>query len=90
LLRAAAPEVDSAAIEQQLKIIQTSLRRIRTIKTKLTELGDCADAIGEQAEQLRTEVKEALCSIEDSLRHRPKKHPVNDDGQVLGRAVIAN
>ena len=35
-------------------------------------------------------MKEALCSIENYFRHRPKKHPVNDDGQVLGRAVIAN
>jgi hypothetical protein len=47
MLRAAAPEVDSTSIEQQLKVIRTALGRIRTIKTKLTELGSCTLAIDE-------------------------------------------
>lgn len=67
-LRAAAPEVDSASIDQQVKAIRTALGRIRTIKTKLTELGACSDVIDEQADHLREEIKEALSSIEDSMR----------------------
>src|SRR5437773_12110074 len=38
MLRATSPEVDSAPIEQQIKVIRTALGRIRTIKTKLPEL----------------------------------------------------
>jgi hypothetical protein len=38
MLRATSPEVDSASIKQQIKVIRTVLGRIRTIKTKLTEL----------------------------------------------------
>jgi len=74
-LRAAAPEVDSASIEQQVKAIRTALGRIRTIKTKLTELGACSDVIDEQADHLREEIKEALSSIEDSMRSANGKKP---------------
>lgn len=74
-LRAAAPEVDSALIEQQVKAIRTALGRIRTIKTKLTELGSCSNVIDEQADRLREEIKEALSSIEDSMRTSNCKKP---------------
>ena len=67
-LRAEALELESASIEQQVKTIRRSLGRVRTIKTKLTELGACSDVIGAQAEQLREEIKEAITSIEDALR----------------------
>ncbi len=75
MLRATSPEVDSDSIEQQVKAIRTALGRIRTIKTKLTELGSCASAIDEQAEHLRGEIKEALCLMEDSLRAGLTKPP---------------
>jgi hypothetical protein len=67
-LRAVSPEVDSASIEQQVEAIRTALGRIRTIKTKVTELGGCAEVINEQASRLREEVKEALVYIEESIR----------------------
>lgn len=87
-LRAAAPEVDSASIEQQVKAIRTSLGRIRTIKTKLTELGACSDVIDEQADHLREEIKEALSSIEDSIRSaNPKKPPLGSE--TLAAEVVA-
>jgi methyl-accepting chemotaxis protein len=60
--------LDSASIEQQVKTIRTALGRVRTIKSKLTELGACSDVIGEQADQLREEIKEAISSMEDSIR----------------------
>jgi hypothetical protein len=82
-LRTAAPEVDAASIEHQVKAIRTALGRIRTIKTKLTELGACSDAIDEQAEHLREEIKEALSSIEDSMRTANRKK------QPLGTAALA-
>ena len=44
----ASPEVDSGSIEQQVEAIRTALGRIRTIKTKVTELGGCAELINEQ------------------------------------------
>jgi hypothetical protein len=47
MLRAAAPEVDFTSIEQQLKVIRIALVRIRTMKTKLTELGARTLAIDE-------------------------------------------
>jgi len=77
MLRANSAEVDSASIEQQIKVIRTALGRIRTIKTKLSELGSCTSAIDEQAEQLRGEIKEALCLMEDSLRAGVSRPPVS-------------
>lgn len=78
-LRMSAPEVDSASIEQQVKVIRTALGRIRTIKTKVTELGTCSEVINEQAEHLREEIKGALVSIDDSMRNAsPKKLPIGD------------
>jgi len=68
MLRAATPEVDPTSIEPQLKVIRTALGRIRTMKTKLTELGSCTLAIYEQVDHLTGEIKESLSSIEDSLR----------------------
>ena len=67
-LRSAAHELDSASIELQLKAIRTALSRIKTIKTKLKEMNICSDAVGEQVEHLRDEIKEALTSIECSLQ----------------------
>jgi hypothetical protein len=72
-LRATAPEVDSASIEEQVKAIRTALGRIKTIKTKLTELGACSDVIDDQADRLREEIKEALSSIDDSMRRATRK-----------------
>jgi hypothetical protein len=72
-LRAVSPEVDSASIEQQVEAIRTALGRIRTIKTKVTELGGCAEVINEQASQLREEIKEALVCIEESIRSARKE-----------------
>lgn len=78
-LRMSAPEVDSASIEQQVKVIRTALGRIRTIKTKVTELGTCSEVINEQAEHLREEIKRALASIDDCMRNAsPKKLPIGD------------
>src|SRR5260370_30518681 len=48
-LRAVSPEVDSTSIEQQVEAIRTALGRIRTIKTKVTELAGWAEGINEQA-----------------------------------------
>lgn len=72
-LRAVSPEVDSASIEQQVEAIRTALGRIRTIKTKVTELGGCTEVINDQASQLREEIKEALACIEDSIRSAQKE-----------------
>jgi tetrahydromethanopterin S-methyltransferase subunit B len=89
-LRAAAPEVDSASIEQQVKAIRTALGRIRTIKTKLTELGACSDVIDEQADHLREEIKEALSSIEDSMRSANCNKPPLGSVTLAPEAVATN
>jgi len=90
MLRAAAPEVDSASIEQQVKSIRTALGRIKTIKTKLTELGACSDVIDEQADHLREEIKEALSSIEDSMRAARKAKPTLGNVVLMDKTVSAN
>jgi hypothetical protein len=89
-LRAAAPEVDSASIEQQVKAIRTALGRVRTIKTKLTELGACSDVIDEQADHLREEIKEALSSIEDSMRTANCRKLPLGSVTLAAEAVAAN
>lgn len=89
-LRAAAPEVDSAAIEEQVKAIRTALGRIKTIKTKLTELGTCSDVISEQADHLREEIKEALSSIDDAMRKAARKKPPLGSVTLVEEAVATN
>jgi hypothetical protein len=89
-LRIAAPEVDSASIEQQVKVIRTALGRIRIIKTKLTDLGACSGVINEQAEHLRDEIKEALASIDDSMRSASDKKPAIGNVVYAPESVAAN
>jgi len=89
-LRAAALELDSASIEQHVKTIRTSLGRVRTIKTKLTELGTCSDVIGAQADQLREEIKEAITSIEDALRSAHCKKAAMGTSAPVPEALAAN
>jgi type IV secretory pathway VirB4 component len=89
-LRAAAPEVDSGSIEQQVKAIRTALGRIKTIKSKLTELGACSDVIDEQADRPRDEIKEALSSIEDSMRSANCKKPPLGSVTLAAEAVATN
>lgn len=90
VLREVAPEIDSVAVEKQVKNIHTALGRVRTIKTKLTELGGCAEAIDEQAEHLRSEIKEALASIEDTLRASEAGHQVSDGAGSASTPIAAN
>jgi hypothetical protein len=62
--------------------LRTALGRSRSIKTKVTELGGCAEVINEQASQLREEIKEALVCIEESTRSARKEKP------TLGSVVL--
>jgi hypothetical protein len=89
-LRAVSPEVDSASIEQQVETIRTALGRIRTIKTKVTELGGCAEVINEQASQLREEIKEALVCIEESIRSARKAKPTLGSVVLMDKAAAAH
>ena len=89
-LRAVSPEVDSASIEQQVEAIRTALGRIRTIKTKVTELGGCAEVINEQASQLREEIKEALVCIEESIRSARKAKPPLGSVVLMDKAAAAH
>ena len=89
-LRAEALRLTPASIDQQVKTIRTSLGRVRAIKTKLTELGACSDVIGEQADQLREEIKEAISSIEDALRSAHFKKPALGIVASAADVVAAN
>jgi hypothetical protein len=82
--------VDSASIEEQVKAIRTALGRIKTIKTKLTELGACSDVIDDQADRLREEIKEALSSIDDSMRKVARKKEPLDTVTLAAEAVAMN
>ena len=89
-LRAVSPEVDSASIEQQVEAIRTALGRIRTIKTKVTELGGCAEVINEQTSRLREEVKEALVYIEESIRSAQEKKTALGSVVLMDKTASAN
>jgi hypothetical protein len=71
-------------LEQQVVAIRTALGRIRTIKTKVRELGVCAEVINEHASRLREEIKEALVCIEGSIRSVQKEKP------TLGSVVLTD
>jgi hypothetical protein len=53
-------------------------------------LGGCAEAIDEQAEHLRSEIKEALASIEDTLRASEARHEVSDGAGSVSTPIAAN
>ena len=90
-LREEAPEVDTASVEQQVRTIRTSLGRIKTVKTKLSEIDACTGSIAEEADRLREEVRTALSTIEDALRVGCSKKPVAVDmGRVSQIAVSAD
>jgi hypothetical protein len=61
-------ELDSAAIENQIQRIRTSLNRIKTINRKVTDVRSTAEEIGTEAGALRDEIREALIALEDGIR----------------------
>lgn len=67
-MREAAPDIDANAIQAQVATMRTSLKRVKTINTKVTNLGDTANDISKEANELRTEITASLANIEDSLR----------------------
>jgi hypothetical protein len=68
ILRQARPELDSAAVEGQIKRIEGALGRITTINRKATDVQGVADEIQKEARLLRYEVREALDSLEAAIR----------------------
>src|SRR5262249_20860512 len=68
-LRCERPELDGAAIENQIQRIRTALNRVKTINRKVTEVHATADEISTEATSLRDEIREALIALEDAIRH---------------------
>jgi hypothetical protein len=66
--QATTPDLDVAAVEDQVKRIRTRLGRVATIKRKATDVRSSADDIQAEAEALRDEVRNALVAIEDAVR----------------------
>jgi archaellum component FlaC len=66
-LRSESPEFDGAAIENQIQRMRTSLKRVTSISTKVTDVRSSAEAIGEEANLLREEIRVALNTIEDAI-----------------------
>lgn len=60
-------EVDAQEIGKQLGHVRASLRRLRTIRNRSSDIHKNADSIVEEADELRREVADALSSIEMSL-----------------------
>jgi hypothetical protein len=87
--REEAPEVDTASVEQQAGTIRTSLGRIKTVKSKLTEIDACSANIGEGADRLRAEVRTALSSIEAALRVGCSKKPVAVDMRRVSVTAVS-
>jgi hypothetical protein len=67
-LRSEQPDLDGAAIENQIQRIRTALNRVKTINRKVTDVRTTADEIGTEATSLRDEIREALIALEDAIR----------------------
>jgi hypothetical protein len=67
-LRSDQPELDGAAIENQIQRIRTALERIKSINRKVTDVRSTAEEIGTEATSLREEIREALIALEDAIR----------------------
>ncbi len=74
-LREARPDVDTSVIYAQSQAIRTSLGRIKTIKSKVTNLRTTTTDIENEAESLKADISGALATIEEALRQE-KKPPV--------------
>lgn len=67
-LRQSDGEVDSAAIEQGLKGLRTSLRRIRPVRAQLRAIEKASEAIASEIQSMEDEIVEASEAIEEALR----------------------
>ena len=67
-LRASQPEINAIALSDQIERMRTTLKRIKSINDHLTALRKSANGIETEAETLRNELRDALTSIEDTVR----------------------
>jgi hypothetical protein len=67
-LRSDQPELDGAAIENQIGRIRTALNRIKNINRRVTDVRSTAEDIGTEATGLRDEIRDALMALEDAIR----------------------
>jgi hypothetical protein len=70
--------------------VAQSFTDLVAIKTKVTELGGCAEVINEQAYQLREEIKEALVCIEESIRSARKEKPTLGSVVLMDKTASSN
>jgi hypothetical protein len=61
-------ELDATAIQPYVAQIRTSMDRVRSVKTKLTAIGNAAGDIRSDVDSLRSEVMTALEAVESLLR----------------------
>lgn len=66
-IQTAKPEVDVSILENQIRSIRTSLKKISTINSKVTLQQKNAKDIGTVADTLRFEILEALCTLEAAI-----------------------
>lgn len=66
--RAAAPQVDAAGIEEQLRRIRTSLDRVKAINRQSGAIREGAAGIQVEAEALRDEIRYSLMAMEEAMR----------------------
>jgi hypothetical protein len=69
-LHQAQHELDATAIQPYVAQVRTSMDRIRNVKTKLTAIDTAAGDIRTDVEALRSEVLNALESVESLLRRK--------------------
>jgi hypothetical protein len=63
----AACNLDPEKVKQQVELIRNAMNRIRSINTKVGIIRGGADAISEEAGQLKQEVNDSLQGIEMAL-----------------------
>jgi len=66
-IQTAKPEVDVSIVENQIRSIRTSLKKISTINRKVTDQQKTATDIGTLGDSIRFEILEALCTLESAI-----------------------
>ena len=66
-IRAAVPDMDASAVENQVGRIRIALKRINTVKRKVTDVHNSADQIVSEVDTLRQEIRESLIALEDAI-----------------------
>jgi hypothetical protein len=91
-LKQAQPDIDAADIKGKVDAIRTCIKRITTIKTKVTNIRGSADDIERESMSLQTEIASHLSEIETALRARKLPESISvftvQTAQAIGGSAV--